>query len=543
MASKKTITIVTSPVSGAKAIPALASPTSKQPPIYRIEERSRTIYVASDVDPSKWDTHSLNAIFSLAEADNDGSSEQPIQRSRSFVETQIFVTEDSGTRSDESRVSSPRMSIYPLSRRLGVKSAPASTTPSDSPPRRISPSQSRPRILFYHKHDPHYGFTNFSAHPVIYKGKRYPTSEHLFQSFKFQDHRPNLAEHIRTCSERPSVAFSEARRFQPEIRPDWKQVNIQKMDETLFHKFTQHRDLLDELLATGDAELIEDSDKDAFWGVGADRKGRNELGKCLERLRATLRGNYCHKKPKFQNFDYCGKNCAALANPGGKARNATGASAQPQAAASGGKTYSKGNANNQQQQQGASTIDPVQLAKLVAQHIPQVQALLAPNSGGAMNPANASGPAIPPPTNPFAGGTAASQPAPVNNPFLNAQAQNPFANPQPQTTSNGAVPLAASSNALPSTQPAHASAQQAATNIECLIPGCGKPVHVDAKGVKVSDYCSMRHREEAVTSGLVSPCIMCLAYPQSDTDYFCSRTCREESMNKELQYDDCSDSE
>ena len=39
-------------------------------------------------------------------------------------------------------------------------------------------------ILFYHKDEPHYGFTNFSAHPVDYRGKRYPTSEHLFQSFK-----------------------------------------------------------------------------------------------------------------------------------------------------------------------------------------------------------------------------------------------------------------------------------------------------------------------------------------------------------------------
>lgn len=46
---------------------------------------------------------------------------------------------------------------------------------------------------------------------------------------QFQNHRPNLAEHIRTCSERPSVAFSEARRFQPEVRPDWKQVNIEKV--------------------------------------------------------------------------------------------------------------------------------------------------------------------------------------------------------------------------------------------------------------------------------------------------------------------------
>ena len=40
------------------------------------------------------------------------------------------------------------------------------------------------RILFYHKHDPHYGFTNFSDHPVTYQGKVYPTSEHLFQALK-----------------------------------------------------------------------------------------------------------------------------------------------------------------------------------------------------------------------------------------------------------------------------------------------------------------------------------------------------------------------
>lgn len=48
-----------------------------------------------------------------------------------------------------------------------------------------SPASARPRpILFYHKHEPHYGFTNFSNHAVKYEGKVYPTSEHLFQSLK-----------------------------------------------------------------------------------------------------------------------------------------------------------------------------------------------------------------------------------------------------------------------------------------------------------------------------------------------------------------------
>lgn len=272
--------------------------TAKQ---YRIEERKRTIYVTSDVPPSEWDAHSLDTIFNVAEAQASSGekvedSAQAICRTPSLVETQIVIVEDNtqnpaaATPMDVPAARSPRWSMPPQTqhRRTPVKSG---RTPPESPRRSPVQRQQRPRILFYDKNEPYYGFTNFSAHPVVYKGKRYPTSEHLFQSFKFHGHRPNLAEHIRTCSERPSVAFSEARRFQPEVRRDWKQVNIEKMEEALWHKFTQHRDLQAELLATGDAELIEDSDKDAFWGCGADRRGRNELGKALERLRSRLRGS------------------------------------------------------------------------------------------------------------------------------------------------------------------------------------------------------------------------------------------------------------
>ncbi|GLB39194.1 putative protein with domain of unknown function (DUF1768) [Lyophyllum shimeji] len=164
---------------------------------------------------------------------------------------------------------------------LGSASAPASRQPTPPPK----------RILFYDKHAPHYGLTNFSKHPVVFEGKRYPTSEHLFQALKFYHHKPHLAEHIRTCSDKPSVAFAEARRYHQEVRPDWHQVNVQKMDTALWHKFTQHPALKAELLATGDAELVEDSPIDAFWGVGHDGRGRNELGKALMRLRKQLRAD------------------------------------------------------------------------------------------------------------------------------------------------------------------------------------------------------------------------------------------------------------
>jgi ribA/ribD-fused uncharacterized protein len=147
----------------------------------------------------------------------------------------------------------------------------------------------KPRqIHFYDKNKPYYGFTNFADYPIKYKGQVYPTSEHLFQSLKFLDRSPQVAELIRS-SARPRDAFDLAHQHRQFVRGDWYQVNVKIMDDVLSHKFIQHDDLKRELLATGDAELIEASDNDSFWGWGADHKGRNELGKALMRLRAKLR--------------------------------------------------------------------------------------------------------------------------------------------------------------------------------------------------------------------------------------------------------------
>ncbi|KAF9218939.1 DUF1768-domain-containing protein [Gyrodon lividus] len=202
-------------------------------------------------------------------------------------------------------------------------------------------SQSLPRrkqnkISFYEKGKPYYEFTNFSPHDVTYEGKRYPTSEHLFQAFKFMDAHPHIAERIRTCGEKPMQAFDEAHKYQSTARSDWAQVHVEKMGIALELKFTQHEDLKELLLDTGDAELVEDSPRDWFWGIGADGSGRNELGKALMRLRRELRHGdlsnhphgrssapqghasgisrgvceFCRTKPKHQNSEYCSRTCA-----------------------------------------------------------------------------------------------------------------------------------------------------------------------------------------------------------------------------------------
>ncbi|KAJ7765389.1 hypothetical protein DFH07DRAFT_737700 [Mycena maculata] len=155
------------------------------------------------------------------------------------------------------------------------------------PPR---PKKTQPvaKILFG-PHGQHADFNQFSLHSVGCKGVIYPTSLHLFQAFKFLGHRPDLAEQIRRAST-AALAVDIAHANQAHARPDWLSVNIAKMEEALFLKFSQHPLLRQELLSTADAELYQDSVTDSFWGVGPDLLGCNHLGQALERVRESLGG-------------------------------------------------------------------------------------------------------------------------------------------------------------------------------------------------------------------------------------------------------------
>ena len=72
-------------------------------------------------------------------------------------------------------------------------------------------------------------------------------------------------------------------------------------------KFTQHEDLYDLLMSTGDTELVEASRYDTIWGIGLDVssplsrdktkwRGKNLLGIVLTRLRDNLK---LEPRPQF----------------------------------------------------------------------------------------------------------------------------------------------------------------------------------------------------------------------------------------------------
>jgi N-glycosidase YbiA len=143
-------------------------------------------------------------------------------------------------------------------------------------------------IRFYSVADAYGEFSNFAAYPITLAGKRWPTTEHYFQAQKFKD--PGLREKIRKANT-PMIAARLGRDRSSPLRRDWESVKVAVMTEAVLAKFTQHEDLRELLLATGDALLVEHTDNDDYWGDGGDGSGKNMLGRILMRVREQLRGS------------------------------------------------------------------------------------------------------------------------------------------------------------------------------------------------------------------------------------------------------------
>jgi ribA/ribD-fused uncharacterized protein len=140
-------------------------------------------------------------------------------------------------------------------------------------------------IRFYSTSDAFGEFSNFAAFPVKIGKKTWPTSEHYFQAQKFSD--KGYAEKIRKVSS-PMMAARLGRDRKVPLRKDWEAVKIGVMRQALVAKFTQHRELKELLLATGDRRLIESTANDDYWGDGGDGSGKNMLGRLLMEIRSEL---------------------------------------------------------------------------------------------------------------------------------------------------------------------------------------------------------------------------------------------------------------
>ena len=143
-------------------------------------------------------------------------------------------------------------------------------------------------IKFYKVHDD-YGFmSNFAPYPFSDGNKIWPTSEHYFQAQKFLI--PEIQEKIRQIAS-PMDAALEGRNRQNPLRPDWEEIKDKVMLQALRMKFSQHPEIAKELLATGDAIIIEHTRNDAYWADWGDGSGKNKLGLLLMQVREELKNS------------------------------------------------------------------------------------------------------------------------------------------------------------------------------------------------------------------------------------------------------------
>lgn len=149
-------------------------------------------------------------------------------------------------------------------------------------------TSSAPPILFYEHDKPYAEFSNFAAFPIVIDGLTWPTTEHYFQGAKFND--AELQKKVREAAT-PGKAFQLGRNpgYASKLRQDWDTYRMEAMMTAIRAKFTQHEVLKKLLLETGDAEIVENSPKDAFWGIGKEGNGKNHLGRLLMQLREEIR--------------------------------------------------------------------------------------------------------------------------------------------------------------------------------------------------------------------------------------------------------------
>jgi N-glycosidase YbiA len=157
------------------------------------------------------------------------------------------------------------------------------------------------RVINFYGQDNEYGYySNFSPHPIVLFGKCWLTVEHFYQAMKFNE---ELYQEAIRDTQRPGKAKrmgNEKTPFEyicPEtkekcivtFKEDWADLKDDVMRVGVYAKFTQHLDLQQKMLVDdADADLVEHTVNDKYWGDGGDGSGKNMLGKVLMETRNRL---------------------------------------------------------------------------------------------------------------------------------------------------------------------------------------------------------------------------------------------------------------
>src|SRR5690606_5646242 len=109
-------------------------------------------------------------------------------------------------------------------------------------------------IRFYRANERPYGaFSNLYRRPVELDGVVYPTAEHAYQAGKAR--KPAVREWLMSAPSPALLAMAAHGLYYWDITPGWSTSKFDRMRRVLLAKFSQHEDLKQLLLNTGNVRL------------------------------------------------------------------------------------------------------------------------------------------------------------------------------------------------------------------------------------------------------------------------------------------------
>jgi ribA/ribD-fused uncharacterized protein len=146
-------------------------------------------------------------------------------------------------------------------------------------------------IRFYRANDPEAGlFSNLYRRSIEFEGHTYPTAEHAYQAGKAR--KKEVRDWLMAAPSPSLLAMAAHGLYYWDITPGWSTSKFARMKAVLQAKFSQHADLRDALLCTGEARLVESATVDnavnRLWGE-VNGVGQNMLGMLLMEVRDEIR--------------------------------------------------------------------------------------------------------------------------------------------------------------------------------------------------------------------------------------------------------------
>jgi ribA/ribD-fused uncharacterized protein len=142
-----------------------------------------------------------------------------------------------------------------------------------------------PGAIYFSMDDSTEPMARNSPHPFQLDGYLWPTIEHYYQAFKFDDSDYQMKI---LAAETAAQAKNLGNALLKRKRADFKQVRTTLITRAAYTQAKTYKSISDRILETGSEKLVENSQFDYYWGCGRDHRGDNHYGQTMMKIRSKL---------------------------------------------------------------------------------------------------------------------------------------------------------------------------------------------------------------------------------------------------------------